>query len=1348
MLRRVLIVDDNAINRAFLRKTLSSDYEILEAESGETALQLLSKAQGSVSAVLLDISMPGINGYEVLRRIRDDSSISRIPVIMVTASDDNESRVKSLSEGANDFVTKPYTPDVIKHCLETNIALNESVATIQLMKRDKLTGLYNREPFFQRVREMVDAHESGFYIMTCFDVDSFKVINDQYGMQKGDDVLRHIAEVFKKGFHPNGGLCCRMSADTFAVIYPATFQGTAEIEEIRRKSTRVEGLVVPIIFSIGRYTIDDLSLAASTMYDRANIAMVSVKGRYDKKIAQYDESMRLYLLHNQKIVQEMEAALETRQFEVWFQPQYNHSTDAMIGSEALVRWRHPRNGLIPPGKFIPIFEQNGFIYELDKFVWEEVCRYQRKWIDENRKPLPVSVNISRYDVLRPDLIDVIIGLVKKYRIPAELLRVEVTESAFSNSSQIIIDVVKALIEYGFTVEIDDFGSGYSSLNTLKDVPAQILKLDMKFLERSSDSQRGGNIVESVIRMAKWLGMSVIAEGVETKSQADFLRSVGCSYMQGYLFAKPMPVNEYEELCSGLKKEERLLTLETVENLNNNSFWDPDSMDTLIFNSYVGGACIFEYHNGVVELLRATEKYAEVIGRVGMTVEEALKLDWKKHLDSTCRKRLASDLEKSATDKNEVSGEFIFIDLPDCPHKTYLRSSIRVIASAGDRYLVYCTNENITAQREAEKREHDVAEKMSLIMANVSSGICATVRKPNGDYRIIFANDRFYSMYGYTKEQMDIEHDGSVLRVIHPDDLDRVLNIVKGLESEQDSATYEYRCIKRDGTEITARCSNTIAAFPGIDEMVLLAVINDITEQVESEREIRKLSEQLQAIMDNVDLGIIAAVVEEDSAKYVFANDRYYSMLGYTKEQFENEVSSPYQTVASEDIARVKAQTALVNETGESITLEYNAVLRNNTRRYFRSAISIGRLAGIASPVQLSIVRDVTEEKNAELREKRANEQINAILKDIDSGLTATVLKNGKVELLFSNEQFYRTRGYTKEQYRREIGEYYESVHRDDRERLRSASREVYLSGKPLRDEYRIIMRDGTERIIRINMTATRFTGIEQPVVLSVYTDITAEKEAELATEKAMAQLCGMMDDMPGGFCRICLMPDNSLKPVYINNGLCNLLGRSRNEINEFFLNNIMAGVHPDDIDKISIAVERIIKNGKGRSECYRLQHKSGKYIWVSIFGRLTTDISGDRFLNIYYIDGDDQIKNEELQKALLDNLPGGAGIYELINGEISLVYQNKGFWNLVGLDREVYPDPSPMSAVHQDDINILMHEILTAISFGHDLSCDIRLRHLRLGYRKVHLAGRIIPKNDNRFIIYATFTPLSASGTS
>ena len=287
--------------------------------------------------------------------------------------------------------------------------------------------------------------------------------------------------------------------------------------------------------------------------------------------------MRSDIVKEQKLSSEMVEALENGQFEVYYQPQYDYENNSLVGAEALVRWNHPEKGMISPAVFIPMFERNGFITVLDEYVWEKACQDLRKWMDDKEKyiPISVSVNISRIDIYNPNLCKTLKNLVKKYNLNASALKLEITESAYMQSPEQLINVTKDLRANGFIVEMDDFGAGYSSLNILKDVPVDILKLDVNFLSKGEDDSKGGHILSSIIRMAHWLNIPVIAEGVETKEQADYLKSLSCVYMQGYYFSKPLPKNEFEKILVksevGDTKKYSSTNLEGIA-----EFWNPSA----------------------------------------------------------------------------------------------------------------------------------------------------------------------------------------------------------------------------------------------------------------------------------------------------------------------------------------------------------------------------------------------------------------------------------------------------------------------------------------------------------------------------------------------------------------------------------------------------------------------------------------------------------------------------------------------------------------------------------------------------------------------------------------------------
>ena len=411
-----------------------------------------------------------------------------------------------------------------------------------------------------------------------------------------------------------------MDADNFACCYPYEYLDTDKMREKMSACFESLHLSYDIVLCVGIYLIDDITVPVDQMCDRANMALHTIKGNYMRRFAFYDDTMREEMMMEQQIVGEMKDALATGQFCIYLQPIYSVSQGKPIAAEALVRWMHPQHGLIPPARFIPLFERNGFVTKLDYYVWESVC----KFIFEQKKLyhliVPISVNVSRLNFYSPDLCERIIALVERYHIAPSLLKIEITESAYSDNPAQLLKAMRKLQRYGFQVSMDDFGSGYSSLNMLKDVPTDILKVDMKFVSGIESSERAGSVLTSVIRMAKWLEMDVIVEGVETKGQLDFLRSIGCDSIQGYYFAKPMPTEEFVTLLGktgkghSRKDEEAVSVTESLQAL-----MDSNEKTSMLFNHMIGGVGIYELYNDVLEIVRVNDGYYELTGATPQTL---------------------------------------------------------------------------------------------------------------------------------------------------------------------------------------------------------------------------------------------------------------------------------------------------------------------------------------------------------------------------------------------------------------------------------------------------------------------------------------------------------------------------------------------------------------------------------------------------------------------------------------------------------------------------------------------------------------------------------------------------------
>ena len=415
------------------------------------------------------------------------------------------------------------------------------------LERDDLTGLLTEKAFLDRVTNWQKSMRTGEFCLVYLDIYKFKLVNEIYGYDRGNALLQALAKDLAAFTGTCGGLCARITGDRFVMLIPHREELIQSFYDKEQEYRDKRVIQLDFYIHYGICVIEDLSVPADRLVDAARLAQQMVKGNYENRVCYYDSGVKDKLLKEQEIISTMAQALDNREFIIHLQPQYNHRSGAICGAEALVRWNSPEKGLIPPGEFIPVFESNGFISLLDEYVWETVCALQRDWQEQGHDILPISINVSRADMLKGGIADKLFALIRKYGLTPDKLRVEITESAYMDNPQQLIAEIHRLTERGFTVEMDDFGSGYSSLNMLKDVPFHVLKTDLKFLSAGGSETRKDRILDNIIRMAHEMGMFVVAEGVETQEQADYLLTLNCEQMQGYYFSRPIPVSQYEQM---------------------------------------------------------------------------------------------------------------------------------------------------------------------------------------------------------------------------------------------------------------------------------------------------------------------------------------------------------------------------------------------------------------------------------------------------------------------------------------------------------------------------------------------------------------------------------------------------------------------------------------------------------------------------------------------------------------------------------------------------------------------------------------------------------------------------------
>ena len=550
--RQILVADDEFINREILENVLAGEYDVLKAEDGEMAYEMIKKNRNTLSLILLDLIMPKLTGLELLARLGEDPELKGIPVIVLTSDQDSE--VTSLKKGAYDFIPKPYPqPDVIKARISRSIELAEDRQIISSTERDELTGLFTIEYFYRYGNQFDKIYPSADRDALCFDINHFHVLNERFGIAKGDEILKCIARRLKEEFNYSGCFVCRKAADTFLVYCPHKDDYSDAVEKV---SAVIEDLGTAVKVRVGVYSLCDKKLDIHARFDRAKIAADKIRNNYSVFISNFDEALIDAELYAEQLVEEFPKALAEKQFQVYFQPKYDIRGDRPVlsSAEALVRWSHPTLGMISPGKFIPLFEEDGLIAQLDEFVWRRTAETIAGWKKRLGISVPVSVNLSRAEMYDPGLIDMMEKITGDNGITSKDLYLEITESAYVSDSDQIVDRVKTLREHGFFIEMDDFGSGYSSLNMISELPIDALKLDMMFIRSAFDKHNDTRMISIVIDIADYLGVPVIAEGVETEEQYLALKKLGCAIIQGYYFSKPVPAAEFEKFLLDKKGE--------------------------------------------------------------------------------------------------------------------------------------------------------------------------------------------------------------------------------------------------------------------------------------------------------------------------------------------------------------------------------------------------------------------------------------------------------------------------------------------------------------------------------------------------------------------------------------------------------------------------------------------------------------------------------------------------------------------------------------------------------------------------------------------------------------------------
>ncbi len=701
--------------------------------------------------------------------------------------------------------------------------------------RDALTGLLSLEGFKKRAMELFEQHPERKYAIWYSDIQRFKYINDAFGYESGDRLLSHWAGLLQ-GSSREGEIHGRISGDN--LISLTYYDSLGELDKrFHELLPKVENYLVQpgwqssVEIVTGIYLVkeeDIIKPDINQMIDWAHVAQKDVKNLSGSRMSIFDERLWKSQLRELEIRRHVREALASGEVSIWLQPQYDFSDYKLVGAEVLGRWNHPTLGWISPGEFIPILERSGQITEFDRFIWREACKCMRKWLDmgaDSRK-LSLSVNVSRRDIYQIDLCEEFCSLLREYDLPTNMLRIEITESAYMEEPEHLIYIVENLQKQGFIVEMDDFGSGFSSLNMLKDVPVDILKVDMRFLQGNNNTFRGGRILSSIVQMADWLEMSVIAEGVETKEQAEFLKSLGCYVMQGYYFAKPRPISEFEELfeiqsVGGVKKDVPDRELFRME-----EFLDSDGKNAYIFNSCIGGAALLEFNRSDVRALMVNESFFKTMG-IGTGDLEQYRSRLLDLVEDEHKLQILHAAEECLT-KESVS-----LEVQIKGYEKWIHWSMRCVSSLDNRYILFVMVEDITEQHVLRSQLNDMTSAFHSYVDILPGGVIRyrTDEKTTMDY----ISPGVLRMLGYTEQELRDKYNNEASNMIYWKDRAHVLEMIEKSAQTNSIGYSEFRIEKSDGTlKWVATTGRKVRDYEG--NSWHYAILTDIDSKKESEKE--------------------------------------------------------------------------------------------------------------------------------------------------------------------------------------------------------------------------------------------------------------------------------------------------------------------------------------------------------------------------------------------------------------------------------------------------------------------------------------------------------------------------------
>ncbi|MBQ7944617.1 MAG: EAL domain-containing protein [Lachnospiraceae bacterium] len=663
--------------------------------------------------------------------------------------------------------------------------------------RDELTGCLDFNAFRSAAKRLILQNQDCQYALWYCDLRQFKIINETLGYEAGDSLLRYWIEVISENLSEDEAVG-RIAADIVVMLTHEERRENLEkhftsISDKLRNFFRDSDFRYDVEMLAGIYWLkpqDMISPDINQMLDYANLARKSGRGYVGSKCIFFSDALWERQRRQNLISKGLKQAIDEGEISIWFQPQYNYVTNQMVGVEALCRWEHAILGEILPSEFIPVLEKTGQISQLDRYVWEQVCDCARKWEKYTRNvPIEIAVNVSRMDLQEAGFCQYIYGLVKRYGLSTRSLRLEITESAYMEKPELLITMVEKLQSQGFIIEMDDFGSGYSSLNMLKEVPIDILKLDMRFLSQAGHDSRGGNIISAVIRMANSLELPIIAEGVENVEQANFLKNLGCVVMQGYYFAKPMPADEFKKILIKQSVGTIFNDFKGPGLKNLNELMRTNSNSSFIFDFCIGAAMILEYDGEQLAALLVNDDFYKTVN-ISRERFERYRNNLLVTMTESAESRLKATLEEAivfGTAKAESEQKV---------NERWIMGTYHHVSSGAHSHIFFMLVEDVTKVHEMQAELATVTKDLNTHLEQMPGGLFKY--EVDGDQTFAYVSDTVLELLGYTMEEFHNKFNNRFPNFVYKEDRARVLAEIDD-EIAVGNYTYcEYRIETADG----------------------------------------------------------------------------------------------------------------------------------------------------------------------------------------------------------------------------------------------------------------------------------------------------------------------------------------------------------------------------------------------------------------------------------------------------------------------------------------------------------------------------------------------------------------------